>query len=82
MDGADDGVTEKEGNAIWYGITIPTNTKKYDLALSFVKFVLSEEGLDIIENVCYQPVINPPQTRDLSLLPVELATLVIENPEL
>ena len=47
-----------------------------------MKFVLSEEGLDIIENVCYQPVINPPQTRDLSLLPVELATLVIENPEL
>lgn len=77
-----DGVTEKTGRVIWYGVTIPLNTKNYDLALNFVKFMLNATGMNIIENICYQPVINPPQTKNLALLPLELQTMVIENPEL
>ncbi|MHA1866151.1 MAG: extracellular solute-binding protein [Candidatus Heimdallarchaeaceae archaeon] len=78
--GAD--ITAKTGKAIWYGLTIPNNAPHYQEAIDFVSFVLSNEGLKIISEQAYQPVIDPPQTRDISLLPEKLKDKVIANIEL
>ncbi len=81
-DGPGDGISSKTGKAIWYGLTIPNNAPHYKEALDFVKFILSNQGLDIIESQAFQPIIKPPQTKDLTLIPEELRTMVIVNPEL
>ncbi|MHA1304463.1 MAG: extracellular solute-binding protein [Candidatus Heimdallarchaeaceae archaeon] len=77
-----DGISTKTGKAIWYGLTIPNNAPHYTEALDFVYFILSEEGLNIIRDQAFQPVINPPQTKNLYLLPEKLRVVVIANPEL
>ncbi|MHA1115316.1 MAG: extracellular solute-binding protein [Candidatus Heimdallarchaeum aukensis] len=76
------GITEKTGKAIWYGLTIPNNAPNFQEAVDFVSFILSEEGLRIISEQAYQPVINPPQTKNISLLPEKLKDKVIANVEL
>ncbi|MHA1397396.1 MAG: extracellular solute-binding protein [Candidatus Heimdallarchaeaceae archaeon] len=81
-EGSGEGITEKTGKAIYYGVTIPLNAPNYDLALSFVEFTISQQGLDIIENKSFQPVLNPPETRELSLLPLTLQSYVKSNPNL
>lgn len=60
-----------DGKPIVYGITIPKNAIEHDLALEFVKLVISEEGQQIfIDNG--QPPIVPAVSNDIDAVPDEL----------
>ncbi len=60
-----------DGKPIVYGITIPNNAKEHDLAVEFVKLVISEEGQQIfIDNG--QPPIVPAVSNDINVVPDEL----------
>ncbi len=48
------------GKPIVYGITIPSTVQNKDTAVEFVKFLLSESGLEVMSNKG-QPPIDPPQ---------------------
>jgi len=41
----------REGKTIFYGITVPKNASHPELADKFVKFVISEEGQNILEDM-------------------------------
>ena len=57
-----------DGKPIVYGMTIPNNAKEHDLAMEFVKLVISEEGQKIfIDNG--QPPIIPAVSNDISAVP-------------
>jgi len=60
-----------DGKPIVYGITIPNNAIENDLAVEFVKLVISEEGQKIfIDNG--QPPIVPAVSNDINVVPDEL----------
>ena len=60
-----------DGKPIVYGITIPKNAIENDLAVEFVKLVISEEGQQIfIDNG--QPPIVPAVSNDINVVPDEL----------
>ncbi len=60
-----------DGKPIVYGITIPNNAIENDLAVEFVKLVISEEGQQIfIDNG--QPPIVPAVSNDINVVPDEL----------
>ena len=60
-----------DGKPIVYGITIPNNAIENDLAVEFVKLVISEEGQQIfIDNG--QPPIVPAVSNDIDAVPDEL----------
>ncbi len=59
------------GKPIVYGITIPNNAKEHDLAVEFVKLVISEEGQKVfIDNG--QPPIVPAVSNDINAVPDDL----------
>jgi molybdate/tungstate transport system substrate-binding protein len=62
---------------IVYGLTIPTNAARPDLAAKFVAFLLSEEGNAIMERNFQVPMV-PALASDLTLLPEEVAALCTE----
>jgi len=68
-------IPEFECQPISYGITIPRNAQHSELAAEFVKFIFSEQGLEIFQR-CEHPLIVPPYTDDLTKLPAELGHLV------
>ncbi|HJH31909.1 MAG TPA: tungstate ABC transporter substrate-binding protein WtpA [Methanosarcinaceae archaeon] len=60
-----------DGKPIVYGITIPNNAIEHDLAVEFVKMMISEEGQQVfIDNG--QPPIIPAVTNNLGSVPNEL----------
>lgn len=61
----------KEGQAMVYGITIPEKSPNRILALKFVRFILSEEGSQIMEKNG-QPSIIPSKSENYSNIPDEL----------
>jgi len=63
------------GKPIVYGVTIPRNAPSPDLALEFVKFLLSPEGRAIVEEYGQPPIV-PPVASDKGALPAALQTLV------
>jgi len=65
------------GKPIVYGVTIPKNSPCPELAIAWVDFLLSEQGMDIIE-ANYQTPIIPAKTNDKSKLPNELRKYVTE----
>lgn len=65
------------GKPIVYGVTIPRNFPHQELAIAWVDFLLSEQGMDIIE-ANYQTPIIPAKTNDASKLPGELRKYVAE----
>ncbi|HDD25129.1 MAG TPA: tungstate ABC transporter substrate-binding protein WtpA [Chloroflexi bacterium] len=76
VSGAEPGTTiTKTGKPIVYGVTIPNNAPSLELALEFVKFLLSPQGQVIME-AQGQPPIVPPVAVDKNALPVELWPLV------
>ncbi len=76
LDGAEPGETiTKAGKPIVYGVTMPTNAPHPQLALEFVKFLLSAEGQVILQGQGQPPII-PPVTDDVENLPDELKMLV------
>jgi len=67
----------KKGKPIVYGVTIPSNFPNQELAVAWVNFLLSAEGMAIMEANGQPPVI-PAVTNDKSKLPDELRKYVIE----
>jgi molybdate/tungstate transport system substrate-binding protein len=64
-----------ECQPISYGITIPKNAPHPDLAVDFIKFILSDAGQKIFED-CRQPLIVPPVADEPSRLPSDLRPLI------
>jgi molybdate/tungstate transport system substrate-binding protein len=63
------------GKPIVYGVTIPNNFPRQELAIAWVEFLLSDEGMDIIE-ANYQTPIIPAKTNGVSKLPEALREYV------
>ncbi|MFP4608494.1 MAG: tungstate ABC transporter substrate-binding protein WtpA [Candidatus Aenigmatarchaeota archaeon] len=59
------------GKPIVYGVTIPSTAQNKDLAIEFVKFLLSAEGQDIMESNG-QPPIDPPKVDNIDKIPERL----------
>jgi molybdate/tungstate transport system substrate-binding protein len=67
--------TEFDGETIIYGITIPENAPNRELAIEFVKFVVSEQGQEILD-YNHHPSIVPAEADNLSNVPDELKPFV------
>ncbi|MDI6846940.1 MAG: extracellular solute-binding protein, partial [Candidatus Bathyarchaeia archaeon] len=63
------------GAPILYGVTIPKNAEHESEAVDFVKFMLSQDGRNIIEE-CGQNSMYPAYTDDVSRVPSELREFV------
>lgn len=48
---------DRKGKPILYGITVPSNSQNQEIASEFEKFLISEEGLNIMEEA-YHPTLN------------------------
>ena len=59
------------GKAIVYGVTIPSDFERMDIALAWVEFLLGPEGVSIME-ANGQPAVVPVITNDKSKLPEAL----------
>jgi molybdate/tungstate transport system substrate-binding protein len=59
------------GKPIVYGVTIPKNFPRQELAIAWVDFLLSDEGMSIMEENFQTPII-PAKTNDVSKLPESL----------
>ena len=68
----------KKGKPIVYGVTIPRDFPRQELAIAWVRFLLSPAGLAIME-ANGQPPVAPPVTNDMSKLPGDLQPLCIEK---
>jgi molybdate/tungstate transport system substrate-binding protein len=62
---------------IVYGITIPTNAANFEEAVEFVKIVIGEKGQQVLTDLG-QPPIAPARTNDITQVPEELKSLVVE----
>lgn len=67
----------KEGKPIVYGITILKEAKNEEGAVKFLRYLLSEGGQEILENMG-QPPIDPPRTNDIDEVPEDLRGQVTE----
>jgi molybdate/tungstate transport system substrate-binding protein len=63
------------GKPIVYGVTIPKNFPRQELAVAWVDFLLSDKGMDIMA-ANYQTPIIPAKTNDASKLPESLRQYV------
>lgn len=68
----------KTGKPIVYGITIPKDTPHPELAILWISFLLSSDGMAIMETNGQPPII-PAVTNDKSKLPDELRKYVTES---
>jgi len=68
----------KNGKPIVYGATIPSNFPNQKLAIAWVDFLLSPQGMDIMQANGQPPVI-PALTNDKSKLPDELRKYTAES---
>jgi len=66
------------GAPIVYGLTIPKNVARPDLAVEFLKFLLDKDGRAVLERNYQSPVV-PAVASDRSKLPAELRDLCIEK---
>jgi molybdate/tungstate transport system substrate-binding protein len=62
---------------IVYGITIPTNAEHFNEAVEFVKVVVGEKGQQVLTDLGQPPIV-PARTNDISQIPEELKSLVVE----
>jgi molybdate/tungstate transport system substrate-binding protein len=62
---------------IVYGITIPKNASNENLAIEFIKLLITEYGHEVFEN-CGQPPIIPAVASDIDKLPENLQSLVTQ----
>lgn len=65
----------KQGKPIVYGVTIPKNFPRQNLAIAWIDFLLSSEGMEIMEKNGQPPVI-PAITNDVGKLPEQLRKYV------
>jgi molybdate/tungstate transport system substrate-binding protein len=76
ISGKEPGTTiTKKGKPIVYGVTIPSNFPNQELAISWVEFLLSDQGMAIMEANGQPPVI-PAVTNDVDKLPEALKRFV------
>jgi molybdate/tungstate transport system substrate-binding protein len=64
-----------KGSPIVYAVTIPTNFPRQELAIAWVDFLLSDQGMSIMEANFQTPII-PAKTNDASKLPEALRKYV------
>jgi len=64
------------GTPIVYGVTIPKNAPTPELALDFVKFLLSDEGQAIMAAQGQPPIVPAVASTGVDILPAELQSLV------
>jgi molybdate/tungstate transport system substrate-binding protein len=64
-----------KGSPIVYAVTIPKNFPRQELAIAWVAFLLSDQGMSIMEANFQTPII-PAKTNDKSLLPEALKKYV------
>jgi molybdate/tungstate transport system substrate-binding protein len=64
-----------QGAPVVYGVTIPKDFPRQELAIAWVDFLLSSEGMSIMETNGQPPVI-PVQTNDVNKLPEQLKKYV------
>jgi molybdate/tungstate transport system substrate-binding protein len=77
--GAEPGETiTMTGSAIVYGVTIPSNFPRMELAIAWVEFLLSPEGVAIRE-ANGQPPIVPAVTDNINNVPEELREYLVEQ---
>jgi molybdate/tungstate transport system substrate-binding protein len=69
---------DREGTTIYYGLTIPNNAAHTDLAVDFIKFLLSEEGRGILESA-WHPVFIPSYTDNEKAVPSGLQDSVVQE---
>jgi len=69
----------REGDTIYFGLTIPNNAPHTDLAIEFAKYVLSGEGSKIL-NSYWQPIFSPSFTDNITALPADLRSSVAAEP--
>jgi molybdate/tungstate transport system substrate-binding protein len=69
----------RDGDTIYFGLTIPNNAPHPDLAVEFVNYVLSGKGKDIFAS-CSQPVFSPSFTDNMKALPADLNSSVVLEP--
>ncbi len=75
--GAEPGATMTMiGTPIVYGVTIPKNAPTPELALDFVKFLLSDEGQAIMAAQGQPPIVPAVASTGVDILPAELQSLV------
>jgi len=67
----------KKGKPIVYGITIPENAPNREMAVEFVKLLLSKKGQRIMQDNGQSPI-SPAVTNDRSKAPEEIKDLVTE----
>jgi len=67
----------KEGKPVVYGVSIPSNFSKLEIAVAWIDFLLSDEGMAIMEANGQPPVI-PAITNDKGKLPDVLKKYVVE----
>ncbi|HEX76456.1 MAG TPA: tungstate ABC transporter substrate-binding protein WtpA [Dehalococcoidia bacterium] len=70
-------MTTLTGMPIVYGLTIPKNASRPDLATAFLEFLLGKDGQVIMENNGQPPIV-PAVTDDKSKLPSKLRDLCVE----
>jgi molybdate/tungstate transport system substrate-binding protein len=76
ISGKEPGTTiTKKGKPIVYGVTIPSNFPNQELAISWVEFLLSDQGMAILEANGQPPVI-PAVTNDIDKLPEALKRFI------
>ena len=68
----------RDGETIYFGLTIPANAPNFNSATEFVNFVLSQKGKDIFQS-CWQPVFEPSFTDNLTAVPSALRSLVAQE---
>ena len=68
----------QKGKPIVYGVTIPNNFPRQEITIAWISFLLSPEGMAIME-ANGQPPIIPAVTNDESKLPDELRKYVAES---
>lgn len=65
-----------KGGPIVYGVTIPKNSEHPDLAIAFVKMLLEQDGVSIIENAGQEAIVPAHAGYWKSQVPEELQALV------
>ncbi len=69
--------TTSTGKPIVYGLTIPNNSPNPELAAEFVEYIINESGQTVFNNNGQPPVI-PAVTNDISKIPENLKTYVVQ----
>ncbi len=73
--GGDSSITQV-GAPIVYGVTIPENAPRPDLAVEFLKFLLGPEGQEIMKATGHPPLV-PAVSEQADALPAELRDMVV-----